>query len=209
MNASRLIGLSSPDFPALACFRDFFRRHCFANIGVVECDSNSHEGRASRGAGKLRGMNPIRRQIAAIPFLVRNGKVEVLLQTSRGTRRWIIPKGNIEPGQTPEDAALAEAYEEAGVSGVVHGDLPIGFFNYLKQTASGGLHPVMVEVFLMRVTRILGDWPERADRERRWVSLADAARLVEEPSIAPLFERLAELEQVLIAEAAEPADGLE
>lgn len=150
-------------------------------------------------------MNPIRRQIAAIPFLVRNEKVEVLLLTSRGTRRWIIPKGNIEPGQTPEAAALAEAYEEAGVSGVVHGALPIGFFNYLKRTESGETHPVTAEVFLMRVTKILEDWPERGARERQWVSLPDAARLVEEPSIAPLFERLAELEPILVAETADLA----
>jgi 8-oxo-dGTP pyrophosphatase MutT (NUDIX family) len=154
-------------------------------------------------------MTLIRRQIAAIPFLVRNNKVEVLLLTSRSTRRWIIPKGNIESGQTPESAALAEAYEEAGVSGVVHGDLPIGFFNYLKRTAAGDTHPITVEVFLMRVTGILDDWPERAARERQWALLADASGLVEEPSIAPLFERLAELEHVLIAEAVEFASHAE
>lgn len=154
-------------------------------------------------------MNAIRRQIAAIPFVVRNDKVEVLLLTSRGTRRWIIPKGNIEPGQTPEESALAEAFEEAGVSGVVYGALPIGFFNYLKRTATGDVHPVMVEVFLMRVTNILADWPERAARERQWVSPAGAVRLVEEPSIAPLFERLVELEPILIAEAVELAPHAE
>ncbi len=154
-------------------------------------------------------MMQIRRQIAAIPFLVRNGKVEVLLQTSRGTRRWIIPKGNIEPGQTPEDAALAEAFEEAGVSGVVHGALPLGFFNYLKRTASGQSRPVTVEVFLMRVTNIFEDWPERSARERQWVLAADAVRLVEEASIAPLFERLVELEPILTAEAAEMTLGME
>jgi 8-oxo-dGTP pyrophosphatase MutT (NUDIX family) len=145
------------------------------------------------------GMPHTRRQIAAMPFVVRDGKVEVLLQTSRETGRWIIPKGNIEPGQTPETAALAEAFEEAGVSGVLQGALPIGFFNYLKRTSSGEKQPVTVEVFLMRVTKILTDWPERAVRERQWVLLADAAGLVQEPSIAPLFERLAELEHLLIA----------
>ena len=150
-------------------------------------------------------MNPIRRQIAAIPFVVRNGKVEVLLLTSRGTRRWIIPKGNIEPGQTPEAAALAEAFEEAGVSGEVYGALPIGFFNYLKRTESGETHPVTAEVFLMRVTDVLEDWPERSARERQWASPADAVRLVEEPGIAPLFARLVELEPMLVAEAADLA----
>jgi 8-oxo-dGTP pyrophosphatase MutT (NUDIX family) len=144
-------------------------------------------------------MMHIGRQIAAIPFVVRNGKVEVLLLTSRGTRRWIIPKGNIEPGQTPEAAALAEAYEEAGVSGLVHGALPIGFFNYLKRTEAGQAHPVTVEVFLMRVTEILEDWPERGVRERRWVLASEASGLVEEPGIAPLLERVAELEPILVA----------
>lgn len=151
---------------------------------------------------KVFGMMQIRRQIAAIPFVVRDGKVEVLLLTSRGTRRWIIPKGNIEPGQTPEAAALTEAYEEAGVSGEVHGALPLGFFNYLKRTETGATYPVTAEAFLMRVTEILDDWPECGARERRWVLARDAAGLVEEPSIAPLFERLADLEPILVAEAA-------
>lgn len=59
---------------------------------------------------------PFHRQAAAIPYEVHDGRVEVMLLTSRNTRRWIIPKGNIEKGETALKAAAAEAFEEAGGS---------------------------------------------------------------------------------------------
>ena len=59
--------------------------------------------------------NPILNQAGVIAYRIQDGKVRVLLMTSRDTGRWIIPKGNIKPGATPCEVALKEAYEEAGV----------------------------------------------------------------------------------------------
>jgi ADP-ribose pyrophosphatase YjhB (NUDIX family) len=51
-----------------------------------------------------------------IAYRIQDGKVRVLLMTSRDTGRWIIPKGNIKPGVTPRRAAEQEAYEMVRLS---------------------------------------------------------------------------------------------
>src|SRR5262249_32651877 len=56
-------------------------------------------------------------QAGAIPYAIVDGEVRVLLVTSRGSGRWLIPKGNIDPGLTPAEAAAKEAYEEGGIRG--------------------------------------------------------------------------------------------
>lgn len=66
-------------------------------------------------------------QAAAI--LVYDGRV--CLVTSRTRRRWVIPKGKIDPGHTAADAARIEAWEGAGLIGVV-GRVPLGSYEYAK-----------------------------------------------------------------------------
>ena len=62
------------------------------------------------------------RQAAAIP--IRDGMV--CMVTSRSGRRWVLPKGKIESRQTPAQAAAAEAWEEAGLTGRL-GERTVGF----------------------------------------------------------------------------------
>ena len=99
------------------------------------------------------------RQAAAIP--VCDGKI--CMVTSSNGRAWVVPKGMIEPGQTAGETALQEAWEEAGVAGVLHSE-PIGSYVYEK---NGGLRHVTV--FLMQVTEEANDWPESFIRSREWV----------------------------------------
>ena len=61
--------------------------------------------------------NTILNQAGVIAYRILDGKVRVLLVTSRDTGRWIIPKGNIKAGEMPCKAAENEAYEEAGGKG--------------------------------------------------------------------------------------------
>jgi 8-oxo-dGTP pyrophosphatase MutT (NUDIX family) len=63
-------------------------------------------------------------------------RTEVLLVTSRDTRRWIIPKGWPQKGKAPHRAAAREAFEEAGVVGAV-GRRPVGSFAYEKRFKNG------------------------------------------------------------------------
>ena len=123
--------------------------------------------------------------------------MEVLLITSRDTRRWIIPKGNTEPGKTAIEAAKQEAYEEAGLRGTVAGELPLGFYMYFKTRSDGSQIPTSVEVYLLRADKQLKKWPEKGQRDLRWFPLADAIRTIEEPGVVPLLNRLAELEDEL------------
>jgi 8-oxo-dGTP pyrophosphatase MutT (NUDIX family) len=141
--------------------------------------------------------NPILNQAGVIAYRVLDGKVRVLLVTSRDTGRWIIPKGNIKAGEMPCKAAENEAYEEAGVKGTIIGSMPLGIYNYFKRLASGQARPATVEVYLLLVKERLKKWPERNKRKLSWVSTKEAVGLVEEPGIVPLLLRLVELEDDL------------
>ena len=46
-----------------------------------------------------------------------------------------------------------------------------------------------MSVFPLRVERLLDDWPERRERERRWFTLVEAAAAVEEADLAALLLR--------------------
>ena len=138
-------------------------------------------------------MEAILRQAGAIPFQHGADGLRVLLITSRGSGRWVIPKGGIEKGFTPAQAAEREAYEEAGVIGTIS-ELPLGVFTYDKRLSSGVLRPAAVEVYALRVEQKLKKWPERKERQLKWMSIADAARLVKERGMRLLLLRLQEVD---------------
>ena len=111
----------------------------------------------------------------------------MLLITSTGTGRWIIPKGHIEPGLTACESAEAEALEEAGIVGTMH-PKSIGSYVYTKRPERGG-DRCRVRVFAMEVTRILEDYPEAGMRKRRWMTVEKAVKAVHEPDLKLLIDR--------------------
>jgi predicted NUDIX family NTP pyrophosphohydrolase len=141
--------------------------------------------------------NAILNQAGVIAYRILDGKVRVLLVTSRDTGRWIIPKGNIKAGEMPCKAAENEAFEEAGVKGTIIGSSPLGTYSYFKKLDSGQARAATVEVYLLQVEERLKKWPERNKRKLSWVSTKEAVALVEEPGIVPLLLRLVELEDDL------------
>ena len=108
--------------------------------------------------------------------------------TSRDTGRWVVPKGWCARGLADSEAALREAFEEAGVRGTITGE-PIGAYVYAKPDAAppGRLR---VAVFAMEVTEELEHWPEEHQRRRHWAAIGDAARLVREPRLRKLIAGL-------------------
>jgi 8-oxo-dGTP pyrophosphatase MutT (NUDIX family) len=112
--------------------------------------------------------------------------VEVLLVSSRDSGRWIIPKGWPMDRETPASAAAMEAWEEAGVRGRVH-DTCIGHYSYHKWIDEELSLPVIVAVFPIEVLRMDDDFPEAAERKRKWLSPKKAARRVDEPELSPLL----------------------
>lgn len=128
------------------------------------------------------------RQIAALPYRTdKCGIIEVLLITSRETRRWVVPKGNLIKGLTAHAAAAHEAFEEAGVIGNVS-RRPVGSFEYMKQGSSGRSRRVTVRLFALAVSRLADEWPEKSQRELRWFSLPEAAEAVLEPDLKVLID---------------------
>lgn len=128
-------------------------------------------------------------QYAALPWRDTGSGIEVLLITSRETRRWVIPKGWPIKGLTPSQAAAREAYEEAGVGGLVTGKAA-GSFDYDKRGKDDEVRPCHVLVFPLEVMVQHIDWPEQGQRTLRWMSQEDAAAAVAEPQLASLIRRL-------------------
>ena len=126
-------------------------------------------------------------QAAAVPYRVRDGGAEVLLVTSRTRARWIVPKGAVERGATPPETARAEAFEEAGVRGVIRPN-PLGRYHHGR-----GRRAALVEVYLLHVTDEAGAWPEHDDRARRWVPAPDAAAEVDVAGLRPVLRRATEV----------------
>ena len=112
-------------------------------------------------------------QAAVVPFRVRRGgSVEIALITTADGKRWILPKGWIDAGESAAESALREAEEEAGLLGRVVG-AALTRYEYAKADSRR-----VVAVFLMRVTEELESWPED-HRRRRWMAPDEAAERLE------------------------------
>ena len=127
-----------------------------------------------------------RRQVAALPWRRSADGIEILLVTSRETRRWVTPKGGRMPGLTDAQAAAQEALEEAGVEGVI-GETPLGTFRYLKVLKRRAPRWCVVAVHALEVRVEHAIWHEQAERERVWVSREEAVRRVDEPDLKALI----------------------
>ncbi|MEN8839692.1 MAG: NUDIX hydrolase [Octadecabacter sp.] len=126
-------------------------------------------------------------QVAALCTRGTGDDKEVLLVTSRGTGRWIIPKGWPIRGLASSQTALQEAWEEAGVKGATAKSDPIGSYGYDKTMGSGLPIPIETLVYSVSVNELENDFPEAGQRERRWVSPSEAANLVDEPELKSIL----------------------
>lgn len=116
------------------------------------------------------------------PFLSQAGVIpvqanRVCLVTSRTHGRWTVPKGMIDPGYSPQEAALQEAWEEAGLRGNI-APAAVGIYRYQKY---GRTHEV--QLFRLEVTEIDEDWPECAQRQRRWFTAAEIREQMEDSEL--------------------------
>ena len=117
-----------------------------------------------------------------------DGSQQVLLITSRGSGRWVIPKGWPTKRLKDHKAAAREAEQEAGVLGKVKSK-PIGNYTYPK-TDGASAQSLRVAVFLLSVRRERRSWPERDERRRAWFPVHKAAKEVSEPELRTLIRRV-------------------
>jgi 8-oxo-dGTP pyrophosphatase MutT (NUDIX family) len=137
-------------------------------------------------AGKSKRPHLTRRQVAALPFRMSNSRtVEILVLTSRETSRFVIPKGWRKRRLDASKAAAREAFEEAGIVGIV-GHKPIGTYTYWKRQPDR-FERVKVKVFPLEVQEFREEWPEKGQRRMAWLSTEDAALLVDEPDLSQLI----------------------
>jgi 8-oxo-dGTP pyrophosphatase MutT (NUDIX family) len=139
---------------------------------------------------KKNAANEPRRQYAAMPWRIQVGP-EILLASSRDTRRWVIPKGWPMKGRKPYMTAALEALQEAGLLGKI-AKAKFGSFHYDKRLNSGVAVLCIVDVFPLRVIRQRKNWPEKDQRITQWYPPAEAAGLVDEPELAEMIRSFEE-----------------
>lgn len=121
-------------------------------------------------------------QSNALPYRLNGDICEVLLVTSRRKGKWILPKGKIEPGETASQRAATEAFEEAGVLGMVSKH-PLG--------TSAMSDPSRAKVYALKVETELDRWPEMALRKRAWFSLSEARTVLQDAQLQSALKAFA------------------
>ncbi len=135
-------------------------------------------------------------QAAAIAVRRKHDDLQVCLIRKMGSKNWGVPKGLVDPGDTHEETALKEAWEEAGISGRLVGR-SLGTYQYEKWDAK-----FEVTLYLMEVLEQHARWQEAGYRERRWTSFAEAAALLSQHPVHPFLDRARSLAADSIVSAA-------
>jgi len=130
----------------------------------------------------------VQQQAAAVPYRYENGKLRVMIVTSRRTGRWVFPKGSM--GKAKEwKAAQQEAYEETGVSGEVDRK-PLGRYASLKVRGDDAWM-VDVALYPLKIEKFHKKFPEKAERKRKMVSVKRARKMLAQPEMGALVDALA------------------
>ncbi|XP_062149812.1 nudix hydrolase 12, mitochondrial-like isoform X2 [Alnus glutinosa] len=103
-------------------------------------------------------------------------KLLVLMISTPNRDDLVFPKGGWEDDETIREAACREAFEEAGVKGIL-GETPIGDWKFQSKSRQktcspeGGCRGYM---FALKVTEELDSWPEQANYDRKWLTAEEA-----------------------------------
>jgi ADP-ribose pyrophosphatase YjhB (NUDIX family) len=98
----------------------------------------------------------VRREGAVVQYL--------LIQAKRDPREWVLPKGHIESGESAEQAARREVFEETGVETAVRGVLDTVEFLVPREH-------VKAQFFLMEA---MNEGSPREGRAQQWLKMEDA-----------------------------------
>ena len=129
------------------------------------------------------------RQYGALCYRRGAQGLEILLITSRRSGQWLAPKGGIVPGLTPGESAAREAWEEAGVRGVI-GAEEAGRYVHVKSGRNRG-GPYLVGLYPLEVTEEAADYPEAHQRRRAWFTPEEAAGAARNPDLGRVLSEFA------------------
>ena len=164
-------------FPDTAASK-VFKKPDFLGEEVTRREEYQTAEMAIHGAPETSGMC----QLGLLPYTFIDRRLHLLLITSSSGSRWILPKGRQEPDMTPHEVAVMEAVEEAGVLGTLRRDL-----RTRCQMADGRF----LQLYAMKISKLLKNWPEENLRRRRLFPLTDAIEIINDPGVASAVRRLA------------------
>ncbi|KAA8530678.1 hypothetical protein F0562_005388 [Nyssa sinensis] len=143
------------------------------NMVALVSRTGRHLQRYNKGHRQVVGCIPYRYRNDSQTSLEDEEDLEVLVISSqRKGKGMLFPKGGWESDESITDAALREAVEEAGVSGVI--ECALGKWNFKGQS-----HDASKEgyIFPLLVKEQLYFWPEKDIRQRIWMSVSEAKKV--------------------------------
>ena len=170
----RLVEVFFPDAAASRAFK----KPDFLGEEVTRRDEYQTAEMAIHGVPEPSGMC----QLGIVPYTFIDRRLHLLLITSSSGNRWLFPKGRQEPDMTPHEVALMEAVEEAGVLGTLRQDLRT------RCQMADGRH---LQLYAMKISKLLKSWPEEHVRRRRLFPFSDALEMIADPGLAKAVRRLA------------------
>lgn len=119
--------------------------------------------------------------------ILENGRVLlILMRTLKGEKVWTFPKGHLEPGETPQAAALREVAEETGLDCEIIRDLYKAGYSFVRNG-----RPVDKDVRWYLMRRVGGDGVVKTPEEIfgiKWCSLDEAKQTLTYPSDLKMLE---------------------
>ena len=136
----------------------------------------------TKGNSPAKPKLPIRRQVSAggVAFKRSDAGIQVALITPRGTERWQLPKGLVDPGEAPDGTARREVREEAGVEGEVVAPLDTIEYWYVGADRDGTRVRFHKAVHFFLIEFRSGDVSDHDHEvaEARWVPIDEAGKLL-------------------------------
>lgn len=126
-------------------------------------------------------------------------RLEIALIKTSSEGRWQLPKGLIDPGETPEATAVREVREEAGIDCKILSSLGVIEYWFVAAYDGGPKRRYHKKVHFFLMQFVTGDVADHDDEvaEARWVEISqvqsmlafDSEKKIVERGIAGLEER--------------------